>query len=299
MRRKERTAALLLSLALLAGCGLKSTPEPTSEPSPEPMPAETAEPEEAPAGLPNPLRESSEEEIAGRFGLDMKAPEGAAGSAYTIIEGEKPLAQLVFSLDGTEYCFRAARLDGYEDISGMYYEWKDVAVGEGAGGSARLIAGGPGVIDRFDAESGTVYSLSMDRGASPEALERAAKLLWGPTPEEELDSLLDAFHGRYYPGTAGSSLTAAACAAELADYFFESGLSPDAVSAIVQRHGADYPPEEARLFELQLDGIVAAFSYLSGENGADLLADSGCAPAHFPWDGENVRNCFVALLGSD
>ena len=35
------------------------------------------------------------------------------------------------------------------------------------------------------------------------------------------------------------------------------------------------------------------------EESAKLLGDCGYAARHFPWDDAGVRDCFVALLGSD
>ena len=273
---------LLLALALLAGCG-KGAP---------------AESEEL-AGLPNPLRPSSREEIAARFGVDLKAPEGASDPVYTTIETEPAIAQLRFTLDGLSWTARAAKAEAYADISGMYYEWREVTAEEGADGSIRLIPGGAGVLDRYDGASGTILSLSLDEGASPEALEKTARLLWGAGENEELAALLDALHGGYFPGTAGSSLTAAARAAELADFFTESGVTPNEVDTCVRGYTSALSQEDAQLFELQLNGAVSAFSYLTAEGGEGVLSDCGYEARHFPWDDENVKNCFVALLGSD
>ncbi len=276
--------ALTLALALLAGCGTAPAAAPT---------------EEAPGvGLPNPVKSSSAEEIAERFGVEMKAPEGAEELSWVIIEGDMPLAQLGFSLGGIVYNYRVAKAEAYTDISGMYYEWQEISAGESEG-SIRLIPGEAGVYDRYDAAEGLVYSLSMGHGASAGALTETARLLWGEGADAELGALLEAIRGRYYPGTAGSSLSAAACAAELADCFFESRLSPDEVDRITTAYRAALPQEDAELFEQQLNGVVSAFSSLTAENGAGLLSDCGYEAAHFPWEDENVRNCFVALLGSD
>ena len=237
---------LVLALALLAGCGAQK----------EPAAAPTAE---GPAvGLPNPVRSSSSEEIAARFGVEMKAPDGAEELSWVVIEGDMPLAQLGFSLGGIAYNYRVAKAEAYTDISGMYYEWREQSAEEG-GGSIRLIPGEAGVYDRFDAEEGLVYSLSMGNGASPET----------------------------------------ACAAELADFFLESGVGPDEVDRVAQDCLGALSAEDAELFAQQLDGVVSAFSSLTGENGAGLLEDCGYAAEHFPWNDENVKNCFVALLGTD
>ena len=285
-KRLSICLCLVLALSLLAGCGAQKAP----------AAAPTAE--EPAVGLPNPVKASSAEEIAARFGVEMKAPDGAEELSWTVIEGDMPLAQLGFSLGGIAYNYRVAKAEAYEDISGMYYEWQEVSAEEG-GGSIRLIPGEAGVYDRFDAEEGVVYSLSMGHGASPEKLTETARLLWDEPSAEGLRALLEDVRGRYFPGTAGSSLSAAACAAELADYFQESGVGPDEVDRVVQDCLGSLSAEDAELFAQQLDGVVSAFSSLTGENGAGLLEDCGYAAEHFPWKDENVKNCFVALLGSD
>jgi hypothetical protein len=289
MKMKKRLSfclCLAMSLALLAGCGAQK----------KPAAAPTAE--EPAAGLPNPVKASSAEEIAARFGIEMKAPDGAEELSWVVIEADMPLAQLGFSLDGIAYNYRIAKAEAYADISGMYYEWEEISAEEG-GGSIRLIPGGAGVYDRFDAEEGVVYSLSMGHGASPETLTETAHLLWGDPSAEELRALLEDVRGRVFPGTSGSSLSAAACAAELADFFCDSGVGPDEVDRVVQSCFASLSSEDAKLFEQQIDGVVSAFTGLTGGNGAGLLDDCGYAAEHFPWDDENVKNCFVALLGSD
>ena len=117
--------------------------------------------------------------------------------------------------------------------------------------------------------------------------------------DAELEALLDAVRTRVFPGTAGSSLSAAACAAKLADFFTEHGTEPDAVESTVQSMLAALDGEDKALFEMQLDAVAGAFSALTGENGAGLLEDCGYESAHFPWEGERVKNCFVALPGTD
>ena len=281
--------AVILVLSLLAGCGTQTGNAEKQNAAP------TAE--EPGVGMPNPVKSSSAEEIAQRFGVEMKAPEGAEEISFVIIEGDLPLAQMGYSLDGIVYNYRVAKAEAYTDIAGMYYDWE--SAGDGPEGSIRLIAGGPGVIDRFDADGGTVYSLSIGHGASAEMLKAAARLLWGGGSDEELTAMLDAIRARVFPGTAGSSLSAAACAAELADFFVDSAMSPDTVDRVVQTYLAALSEEDAQLAEMQLDSVVGAFSSLTGENGSGLLEDCGYESAHFPWSGDNVRDCFVALLGSD
>lgn len=298
MKKINRILCLLLVLLLLAGCGAQKQDEKTESPAP------TAE--ESTVALPNPVKSASAEEIEQRFGIEMKAPEGAEEISRAIIEGDMPLAQLGYSLDGIAYTYRAAKAEAYTDISGMYYEWQEISAAESGGGSIRLIAGGPGVADGFDAGSGIIRSVSVDRDASSELLKAAARQLWGAAPGASADGLAEELCGQfdrlrsvYFPGTAGSSLSSAACAAEMADFFFVSGVNPDTVDRIVQDYRASLPEEDARLFEAQLDGVVGAFSALTGEGGRGLLDDCGYESSCFPWDAGNVRGCFVALLGTD
>lgn len=117
--------------------------------------------------------------------------------------------------------------------------------------------------------------------------------------ETALEALFESLRGRVFPGTAGSSLSAAACAGALADYFAESGVSPDTVDGAVRRFRGALSSEDAALFETQLNAVVGAFSALTAEGGEGLLTDCGYESAHYPWSEGNVRDCFVALLGSD
>ena len=103
----------------------------------------------------------------------------------------------------------------------------------------------------------------------------------------------------YFPGTAGSSLSGAACAAKLADYFAETGIDPDSVSAAVTTYASALEDEERVLFEQQLDGVVSSFTAITAEGGEGILADCGYEAARYPWTEENVSDCFVAMLGSD
>lgn len=133
----------------------------------------------------------------------------------------------------------------------------------------------------------------------------------GTAPEEEqtdalkaeraaaLAALLEDVRTSVFPGTAGNSLRAAGRAAAVADFFAESGMSPDEADRAVRDYIASLSVDDAQLFETQLDSVIGAFSNLTGENGADLLSDCGYESAYFPWNEENVRNCFAALLGTD
>ena len=114
-----------------------------------------------------------------------------------------------------------------------------------------------------------------------------------------LTALFDGVRESVFPGTAGSSLTAAAHAAEMADFFAASGVSPDEVDRAARNYIASLSGDDVQLYEMQLDAVVGAFSNLTAENGAGLLEDCGYESSYYPWSEENVKDCFVALLGTD
>ena len=290
MKHIAKIFCLLLALALLAGCG--RTAAPTDEPT---------------IGLPNPQKESSEIEILTRFGTVMRLPEGGLVDNYFIIEGENSIAEMRFELDGRNYTARFMPAAAYEDISGMHYEWQHTETANDLyNTTVRYNDGAEGVIDLYDADLGLVCSLSTDGGADPDTLRSVAKEVFSTVTDgfgsgrvDGLNALLDEVRGHYFPGTAGSSLAGAACAAKLADYFAETGMDPDSVFAAVTAYAAALEDGDRQLFEQQLDGVVSSFSVITGENGEGILKDCGYEPAHYPWAEENVSDCFAAMLGTD
>ena len=290
MKHIAKIFCLLLALALLAGCG--RTAAPTDEPT---------------IGLPNPQKESSEIEILTRFGTVMRLPEGGLVDNYFIIEGENSIAEMRFSLKDSNYVARFMPAAEYEDISGMHYEWQHTETANDLyNTTVRYNDGAEGVIDLFDAHLGLICSLSTDSGADPDTLRSVAKEVFSTVTDgfgsgrvDGLNALLDEVRGHYFPGTAGSSLAGAACAAKLADYFAETGMDPDSVFAAVTAYTAALEDGDRQLFEQQLDGVVSSFSVITGENGEGILKDCGYEPAHYPWAEENVSDCFAAMLGTD
>ena len=290
MKHIAKIFCLLLALALLAGCG--RTAAPTNEPA---------------AGLPNPQKESSEIEILTRFGTVMSLPEGGLVDNYFISEGENSIAEMRFTLNGSNYIARFMPASEYEDISGMHYEWQHTETANDLYNTTlRYNDGAQGVIDLYDANLGLICSLSTDSGADPDTLRSVAKEVFAPVTDgfgssrvDGLNALLDDVREHYFPGTAGSSLSGAACAAKLADYFAETGMDPDGVHGAVMSYTAALEDEERQIFEQQLDGVVSSFTAITAEGGEGLLKDCGYEAARFPWTEENVADCFTAMLGSD
>ena len=290
MKHIAKIFCLLLALTLLAGCG--RTAAPTNEPT---------------TGMPNPQKESSEIEILTRFGTVMSLPQGGLVDDYFIIEGENSVAEMRFSLKDSNYVARFMPAAEYEDISGMHYEWQHTETANDLyNTTVRYNDGAEGVIDLYDANLGLVCSLSTDSGADPDTLRSVAKEVFSTVTDgfgsgrvDGLNALLDDVREHYFPGTAGSSLSGAACAAKLADYFAETGIDPDSVSAAVTTYASALENEERVLFEQQLDGVVSSFTAITAEGGEGILADCGYEAARYPWTEENVSDCFVAMLGSD
>lgn len=173
----HKAIAVFVALAMLcltAGCGAPSDTKNT------PAAAATATP--AGAQIPNPLRESTPREIQDELGLSFDLPEGVQDTAYFIIDGDPPIAQAVFTLDGHAFTYRICSADQLEDISGAYSQWETVKAADVGycTGEVRYNDGEQGVCLWYDAAPGILYSLYMDGGASEEALTSLAGALFVP-----------------------------------------------------------------------------------------------------------------------
>ena len=76
------------------------------------------------AGMQNPWTELTAEEAAQY--INFAVPEGAENVVYRLMEaeGQEPLAEVQFDLDGRSFNMRVQRgVDADVDISGMYYDW--------------------------------------------------------------------------------------------------------------------------------------------------------------------------------
>ena len=85
-------------------------------------------------GLPNPVQESTAEEITERLNVKFAIPDGAKNIRYSIIAGK--LAQMDFIWNEAECTARIQRNAESKDISGFYYNWSNetpCTIGENAG----------------------------------------------------------------------------------------------------------------------------------------------------------------------
>ena len=293
MKKLFAIALALTMLLSLCACGAK-------EEAPAETPAEETPAEEpAPVGMPNPMKEADPETILNELGITMVVPQGAENLHYFIIDGETRIAELDFFLNGSDYTYRMApSAFGEEKIDGMHYEWtktEEFPVGY-LTGTVSWIEGDAGMARWFDIVPGMLYTLSTSENVDPEALKTLANELFEPLQgdaegdypagsfEENFTAALQRITTDCRPGTAGSTLMAAGCCAELCDVLTAFNPSAEEVKAVVESFLATLDPDQLSLFWMQKDSVIDQFSQITGENGAALLEDCGYVPMYGSWD---------------
>lgn len=125
-------------------------------------------------GLPNPVQESTAEDIAKELNVKFAVPDGAKNIRYSIVSGN--LAQMDFILNEAECTARIKRDAESEDISGFYYNWSNklpCTVGENAGiAKWQITEVGEivGICLWQNKASNLTYSVSMKKNADSEKL---------------------------------------------------------------------------------------------------------------------------------
>lgn len=122
------------------------------------------------------------------LGYDIAvAPEDAENVVYNAFELDGfVVGETVFTLNGVSYFYHIASTweieTEFADISGLEGEFRNQTTGEVMWCPARLYFddGGTGKVVWFDVVPGLLYSLSMDQGASEEALLEMANQLFTP-----------------------------------------------------------------------------------------------------------------------
>lgn len=170
------TLAALMLLSL-AACGEASTP-------PTPNNIDAVDPgASVDVQLPDPVKESTYDEIMSTFGFDLTMPENAADPIYSIIETDPAIAQVNFALDGNKCGYRMQFADEPADISGMSFTWaneKDVTI-DYCGGKLAWNDGAEGVCYYYEMVNGLLYCVFMESGASEQALTDLANTLFVPS----------------------------------------------------------------------------------------------------------------------
>ena len=135
--------------------------------------------------LPNPIVESSFQEIQEKLGITFGIPKDAENIYYSIIDGN--LAQVDFSWQEAECIARikASTSIELEDISGCYYEWeKEVELPVGYNSAtarwSTIDDQTVGIVIWQDIVPGLTYSVSMSRNATLENLFILANAVYIP-----------------------------------------------------------------------------------------------------------------------
>ncbi len=135
-------------------------------------------------GIPNPMRESSAQEILDTLGLSFAIPDRAEDVAYYTIElGEATArAQAVLTLDGNEIIYRIQPAALFTDISGVYEDWttaESVPIQYGSG-EAYCSDSGKGICLWYDAAPGLMHCVYMSANADIDTLAALADELFVP-----------------------------------------------------------------------------------------------------------------------
>ena len=139
-------------------------------------------PEKQTVGLPNPIHESSAEEIAEQLSLKFAVPDGANDVHYSIIAGN--LAQMDFIWNEADCTARIKRDAESKDISGFYYNWSNETpcnVGENTATvkwQITEIGEVVGICIWQNMASNLTYSVSMKKNADSEKLAALANAVY-------------------------------------------------------------------------------------------------------------------------
>ncbi|MCF0258762.1 MAG: hypothetical protein HUJ54_02770 [Erysipelotrichaceae bacterium] len=177
MKLSKTTIGLAAAAMLLAGCAAQQTNN-TSAAS-----GETS------AQIANPTKQVTKEELARQTGIELDAAQGAQDVVFTVIDdadGGK-LAQVSFTLDGTEYNYRAESVSDPEgkDISGVYGQWTSEEPVEIQHCKGTYKTGSEGsVVVWTDVAPGISYSLSTNGKTDKDSLVKMASSLFVPAQGE-------------------------------------------------------------------------------------------------------------------
>ena len=286
--------AFLFSLSLTA-CGDAQSNEPT--PSPEAAQTVT---------IVNPMRSCTQAELAESTGFPLLPPENAEDVSYFIYQiSTPPMAEMRFTLQGTEYSYRICSATEAEDISGMYFEWTQHQTFTLGSCDAELgwNDSAEGCVTWFDAEAGSNHALSVHSGADPDALSALAVQLFAPAEAqsaatdfaEEFSAMLNNFREDYRPGSAGASLRATTFVANLADLFTRLVPTEADLTAAVENFLETLPEEELSAFHSLFQDAADIFRSASGPDSDTVLSSCGYGTANELWNVDNLIPLFEAL----
>lgn len=281
MKNAMRILALILALTMalsLAACGKKG--EPAAQPDGSASSSEIA-------GVVNPIHEVTHDEMVEKTGVDIDAPEESTDVSYVYIDDEPLFAEVNFTMNGVEWCYRAQM--GQADpqiLSGMYYNWTDTAEGEVDYCTATVsVCDGEekaACVTWYDVVPDISYSLSAFDAADMDEALSMAKLVFQPAQgDDEGDVEMPAEYAEVI-----ETVRTAIAEGKDADFYREQGMS----------HLYSYPADSENpmgytLVDINEDGVDELILGTGGEYGMifDLYAMQEGKLVHMANSGERDR----------
>ena len=201
----KRLLALMMTAVICTGLVACSSGKSPDKPASTEA-AQEADTGDENVGMPNPMKEVTEQELMDQTGIDLPAPDGATDVKYYVIDADEyTISQMDFTLDGKAYTLRACstgmtelgidagidakpeELAGFDfdkgNISGLYYEWTSMGTYLVKDRSALFnIADkeGVGYIAWVDPAPGILYNLIMEEDAEGKLLTETAEKVFVP-----------------------------------------------------------------------------------------------------------------------
>ena len=119
-----------------------------------------------------------------------------------------------------------------------------------------------------------------------------------PVRDDALNAILDGIVENVRPGSAGSSLRAAQCAAALLDWGMVTNLSDDEIYSAVGCWLDEQSDENLLIFFESFYSVYTASYNLRSENGESLMRDAGVSSANFPWNDYAAHAVEMVYYGS-
>jgi len=104
-----------------------------------------------------------------------------------------------------------------------------------------------------------------------------------PVYDAELSAILSSITTDVQPGSAGSSLKAASCAAKLLDWGTATSLTDDEIYSAVGGWLDEQDDEQLLMFFESFYSVYTQSYNLRAENAEALMSDAGISSANYPW----------------
>ena len=105
-----------------------------------------------------------------------------------------------------------------------------------------------------------------------------------PVYDAELSAILSSITTDVQPGSAGSSLKAAGCAAKLLDWGAATSLNDDEIYSAVGCWLDEQSDDRLLMFFESFYSVYTASYDLRSDNGESLMRDAGISSAAYPWN---------------